>query len=77
MLQETLSMEIAPIGSTHYDACRPLRCLQVQSESIFLIGGRNEKRNKKTRPATMSTATVARAPTRSVRRSWLTAVTTC
>ena len=23
MLQELLSMEIAPIGSTHYDACRP------------------------------------------------------
>jgi len=23
MLQESLSMEIAPIGSTHYDACRP------------------------------------------------------
>jgi len=22
MLQELLSMEIAPIGSTHYDACR-------------------------------------------------------
>jgi hypothetical protein len=23
MLQELLSMEIAPIGSTHYDDCRP------------------------------------------------------
>ena len=23
MLQELLNLEIAPIGSTHYDACRP------------------------------------------------------
>ena len=47
MLQELLSTEIAPIGSTHYDACRPspmststVSAISVARHSVIKTAGK-------------------------------------
>lgn len=45
MLQERLSMEIAPIGSTHYDACRasPMSTSRVAAISVARLATFSDK----------------------------------